>query len=87
MAVTARSWGALNARLNRLVREGVIAGFRTNLAARPGPGSLTVAVVPGVAAPAPPTGLSAASALRARIALTLADVAPDVAISIEDEQR
>ena len=80
------SWGDLNARLNRLVRQGVISGFRTNLATRPDPRSLTIVVVPGTAAPKLPGEGSAAEAVRDRVRAVLAGIAPDAAISVEEQQ-
>jgi hypothetical protein len=78
------SWGDLNARLNRLVREGVISGFRTNLATRPDPADLAIIVTPGPAAPPPVGRLAAEEALRARVAAALGGIAADSAIAIED---
>jgi hypothetical protein len=78
------SWGDLNARLNRLVREGVISGFRTNLATRPDPADLAIIVTPGPAAPSPIGRLAAVDALRARVAAALGGIAPESAITIED---
>jgi hypothetical protein len=74
------SWGDLNARLNRLVREGIISSFRTNLATRPEPSQLAVAVTPGATASPP----SADEELRRRVAAALAAVAPHAAITVED---
>lgn len=41
------SWGDINAALNRLVREGVIAGFKTNRGDKSHQDGLHVSVVPG----------------------------------------
>lgn len=41
------SWGDINAALNRLVREGVIAGFKTNRGDKSHLQGLRVNVVPG----------------------------------------
>jgi hypothetical protein len=76
------SWGDLNARLNRLVREGVISGFRTNLATRPDVSTLMITVAPGPAAPAAAGRLTGADSLRARVALALDGVAPPAAIRV-----
>jgi hypothetical protein len=75
------SWGDLNARLNRLVREGVISGFRTNLASRPDPSELAIVVMPGRDSVAIP-----ADALRRHIGAALAGIAPDAAITVEEQQ-
>lgn len=40
------SWGDINAALNRLVREGVIAGFKTNRGEKSHDGGLHVSVTP-----------------------------------------
>jgi hypothetical protein len=77
------SWGDLNARLNRLVRDGVISGFRTNLATRPDLSSLRITVAPGPAAPVAAGRLTAADALRARVALALGGIAPEAAVTVE----
>ena len=79
------SWGDLNARLNRLVRQGVISGFRTNLASRPDPASLTIAVVPGAAAPKPPGSSTSAEALRAWVSSALSGIAPQATITVEEQ--
>lgn len=41
------SWGDINAALNRLVREGVITGFKTNRGDKSHQDGLQVSVVPG----------------------------------------
>ena len=77
------SWGDLNARLNRLVREGVISGFRTNLASRPDPSMLAISIAPGPAAPGAVGRLDAEKALCARVAAALDGVVPPTAITVE----
>jgi hypothetical protein len=75
------SWGDLNARLNRLVREGVISGFRTNLADRPDLSQLAVVVIPGRDSLA-----THPEDLRRHIGAALAGIAPDAAITVEEHQ-
>jgi hypothetical protein len=43
---TARSWGDINLTLNRLVREGVISKFKTNLSSPDRNSGLEVAIIP-----------------------------------------
>ena len=76
------SWGDVNSRLNRLVRDGVIAQYSTNLASRLDASELLVIVAPGLAAPKAAGRLTSEDALRARVALTLAGTAPKVTITI-----
>lgn len=76
------SWGDVNARLNRLVRDGVIARFSTNLASRSDVSELSVTVVPGPAAPEAAGRLTSADALRSRVAVTLDGIAQKVTVTI-----
>ena len=77
------SWGDLNARLNGLVRAGIISAFRTNVGTRAPGSELAVVVRPPEGAPAAAEGDHAN--LRRRVGLALATIAPGARISIEDE--
>ena len=83
MAVT--SWGAVNAVLNRLVREGVIAGFRTNLGdARATAGLHVIASAPELVDRRKPSyDPEKVVALRQRIARDLSRCAPGVTVTVE----
>ena len=43
---SARSWGDINLTLNRLVREGIITGFKTNLSSPDRISGLSVMIIP-----------------------------------------
>ena len=68
--------GDLNAVLNRLVREGVIAAFRTNFSVKDSPAGLCVTVTPHGAD---------ADCIKERIHQALAPLAREVIVSIEDQ--
>ncbi len=77
------SWGDLNARLNGLVRAGIISAFRTNVGTRAPGAELAVVVRPPNGTPDGAEGDHAN--LRRRVGLALATIAPGARISIEDE--
>jgi hypothetical protein len=68
--------GDLNAVLNRLVREGVIAAFRTNFSVKDSPAGLCVMVTPN--------GADAGS-VKDQVHQALAPLARDGIITIEDQ--
>ena len=72
------SWGDINAALNRLVREGVISGFRTNRGEKVRPVALHVSVVP--AAPADDV-----EGVRERILTVLTPLDGEVTVSVAAE--
>ena len=76
------SWGDINAVLNRLVREGTIAGFWTNLGEAPTPFGLHVIV-----APVGPVDQAGAEDLRARVAQRLEPLAADVTVTVDRSGR
>ena len=68
------SWGDINAALNRLVREGVIAGFKTNRGDKSHQVGLHVSVVP--AQPGDDEGV------RSRILAVLTPLDDEVTVTI-----
>jgi|tagenome__1003787_1003787.scaffolds.fasta_scaffold18940738_2 hypothetical protein len=72
------TWGDINLVLNRLVREGVIGGFWTNLAGPRTPLGLQVIV-------APPTQVddAAALAIQTLVQDKLARCAPDAVVTVD----
>jgi len=72
------TWGDINLVLNRLVREGVIGGFWTNLAGPRTPFGLQVIV-------APPNQVddAAAVAIQALVQDKLARCAPDAVVTVD----
>ena len=72
------SWGSINIVLNRLVREGVITAFKTNIADRRSALGLHVIVTaPGV------EDRARAEAVRRRVARELAPVAGDATVTVD----
>lgn len=76
------SWGDVNVALNRLVREGVITGFRTNLA-QPDRSSGLHVVAGAAVAGVGETFDDAVEAVRERVALELARVTEEATVTIE----
>jgi hypothetical protein len=72
------SWGDINAVLNRLVREEVVAGFWTNLGEPAPPFALHVIV-----RPPNPIGDQEASNIRARVQQALAHCAPEATVTVD----
>lgn len=73
------SWGDVNVALNRLVREGVITGFKTNLAQPDRSGGLHVIA----GAPVADTDEEAAEAVRDRVMRELSRVTEEATVTIE----
>jgi hypothetical protein len=71
-------WGDINAVLNRLVREEVVAGFWTNLGEPAPPFALHVIV-----RPRNPVGDQEASIIRARVQQALANCAPEATVTVD----
>jgi hypothetical protein len=71
-------WGDINAVLNRLVREEVVAGFWTNLGEPAPPLALHVIV-----RPRNPVGDHEASTIRARVEQALAHCAPEATVTVD----
>ena len=68
------SWGDINAALNKLVREGVIAGFRTNRGDKTAQAGLHVDVTP--------SGGDDAESVRARILGVLQGFDDEVTVTV-----
>jgi hypothetical protein len=71
-------WGDINAVLNRLVREEVVAGFWTNLGEPAPPFALHVIV-----RPPNPVGDHEASIIRTRVQQALAHCAPEATVTVD----
>jgi hypothetical protein len=71
------SWGAVNAVLNRLVRDGVITAFRTNIADRRSALGLHVIVTAGTLDRAP------ADDVRRQVARELKPVIADAVVTVD----
>lgn len=72
------SWGSINAVLNRLVREGVIAAFKTNIADRQNALGLHVVVAP----PGAPDDATAEN-VRRHVARELEELTDDAIVTVE----
>jgi len=68
------SWGDINAALNRLVREGVIAGFKTNRGDKSHRDGLLVNVQPGAGGDA--------EGIRSQILAVLAPLDDEVTVTV-----
>jgi hypothetical protein len=77
---SARSWGDINLTLNRMVREGVIAGFKTNLSSPDRSSGLRVAITP----PAVPA--DEAEAIRARVESDLEALVEGVVVTMDQHE-
>jgi hypothetical protein len=75
---SARSWGDINLTLNRLVREGIISGFKTNLSSPDRISGLSVVIVPN------PAG--EADEIKARVLADLEALIDDVTVTIGEKQ-
>lgn len=75
---TARSWGDINLTLNRLVREGVIATFKTNLSSPDRTGGVSVVITPGLE--------GEAETARLRVANDLDALIEGVTVTVEERQ-
>ena len=75
---SARSWGDINLALNRLVREGVISAFKTNLSSPDRTSGLSVMITP-----APGSDIDAA---KARVASDLEVLIEDAVVTVEEPQ-
>jgi hypothetical protein len=71
-------WGDINAVLNRLVREDVVAGFWTNLG-EPAPAFALHVIV----RPPNPVGDQEASIIRERVQQALAHCAPEATVTVD----
>jgi hypothetical protein len=74
----ARSWGDINLTLNRMVREGVISKFKTNLSSPDRSSGLTVAITPGA------TG--GVEEIRERVAAELEALVEGVVVTIQEPE-
>jgi hypothetical protein len=75
------SWGSINAVLNRLVGEGVITAFKTNIAdRRSGPGLHVIVTAPGV-------DRAKAETVRRRVARELAPLSEDATVTIDQSHE
>ena len=72
------SWGAINAALNRLVSEGVITGFKTNLADRKAALALHVIVQAENA-----TDEAGAEAVRHQVVAVLDELGEDATVTVD----
>jgi hypothetical protein len=79
------SWGDVNAALNRLVREGVITGFKTNLANPDRGPELLVAATATVVADSDAAGYdrAAVESIREVVANRLAALVENARVTIE----
>jgi hypothetical protein len=75
---SARSWGDINLTLNRLVREGIISAFKTNLSSPDRTSGLTVNITP-----APGTDIEAA---KTRVMSDLEVLIEDAVVTVEEPQ-
>ena len=71
------SWGDINAALNRLVREGVITGFKTNRGDKSHQDGLHVSVVPGTSGDV--------EGIRSQILAVLTPLDDEVTVSVNAE--
>ena len=78
---TARSWGDINLTLNRMVREGVIAGFKTNLSSPDRSAGLRVTIMPPSSAK-PDEG----EEIRAKVEADLEVLVEGVAVTMDQHE-
>ena len=76
----ARSWGDINLTLNRLVREGVISGFKTNLSSPDRTSGIQVAIT------APNQDPEQEAEIRRRVSGDLEALIDDVEITVNLQQ-
>jgi hypothetical protein len=77
---SARSWGDINLTLNRMVREGVIAGFKTNLSSPDRSVGLRVTITP------PAVSADEAEAIRARVEADLEALVEGVVVTMDQHE-
>jgi hypothetical protein len=75
---SARSWGDINLTLNRLVREGVISAFKTNLSSPDRISGISVMITPD------PSG--DVEEIKARVSSDLEALIDDVTVTIGEPQ-
>ena len=77
---SARSWGDINLTLNRMVREGVIAGFKTNLSSPDRSAGLCVTITP------PAVSADEAEAIRIRVEADLEALVEGVVVTMDQHE-
>ena len=78
---SARSWGDINLTLNRMVREGVIAGFKTNLSSPDRSAGLRVTITP------PPSAEGReAEEIRSRVEADLEALVEGVVVTMDQHE-
>jgi hypothetical protein len=75
---SARSWGDINLTLNRLVREGIISGFKTNLSSPDRISGLSVMITTNPAGPV--------DEIKARVLSDLEALIDDVTVTVGEPQ-